>query len=30
VQPDFQYIWHPSGQAGRDAKVAGVRTILKF
>jgi porin len=30
VQPDFQYIWHPSGQAGRDAKVAGVRTTLKF
>lgn len=30
VQPDLQYIWHPSGVAGRDAKVAGVRTILKF
>jgi len=30
VQPDFQYIWHPNGVAGRDAKVTGVRTILKF
>jgi porin len=30
LQPDFQYIWHPSGQAGRDAKVLGIRTMLKF
>jgi porin len=30
VQPDFQYIWHPSGQAGRDAIVVGVRSIWKF
>ena len=30
VQPDFQYIWHPSGQAGRDAKVLGVRSMWKF
>ena len=30
VQPDFQYIWHPSGAAGRDAKVFGVRTMLKY
>jgi porin len=30
VQPDFQYIRHPSGQSGRDAKVLGVRTMLKF
>jgi porin len=30
VQPDFQYIRHPSGQAGRDAKVLGVRTMWKF
>ena len=27
VQPVYTYIWHPSGQAGRDAKVAGVRSI---
>lgn len=30
VQPDFQYIWHPSGVAGRDARVFGVRSIVKF
>ena len=30
VQPDFQLIWHPSGQAGRDAKVMGVRLMWKF
>ena len=30
VQPDFQYIRHPSGVSGRDAKMLGVRSILKF
>jgi porin len=30
VQPDFQYVRHPNGQAGRDAKVLGVRTMVKF
>jgi len=30
VQPDFQYIRHPSGIASRDAKMLGVRTMLKF
>lgn len=30
VQPDLQYIWHPNGQAGRDAKVIGLRSVLKF
>lgn len=30
LQPDLQYIRHPSGQAGRDARVVGVRTTLKF
>ena len=30
VQPDLQYIWHPSGVAGRDAKVVGIRTMLKY
>lgn len=30
MQPDFQYIWHPSGHAGRDAKVVGIRTMLKY
>lgn len=30
VQPVFTYISHPNGEAGRDAKFAGVRTILKY
>ena len=30
AQPDFQYIWHPKGQSGRDAKVIGVRSTLHF
>jgi porin len=30
MQPDFQYVRHPNGQAGRDAKVLGVRTMVKF
>lgn len=32
LQPDFQYIWHPSGQGTRlpNAKVLGVRSVLKF
>jgi porin len=30
MQPDFQYIWHPSGQTARDAKVIGVRSMWKF
>jgi porin len=30
VQPDLQYVWHPNGQAGRDAKVVGIRTTLKY
>ena len=30
VQPDFQYVRHPSGVSGRDAKMLGVRSILKF
>ncbi len=30
VQPDFQYIRHPSGVSGRDARMLGVRSILKF
>ena len=30
VQPVYTYIWHPNGQAGRDAKVAGIRSIWKF
>jgi porin len=30
LQPDFQYIWHPNGVAGRDARVLGVRSMWKF
>ena len=31
VQPDFQYIFHPGlGRSGRDAKVVGVRTQLRY
>ena len=30
VQPDFQYIWHPSGDARRNATVIGVRSIWQF
>ena len=32
VQPDFQYVWHPTGGAQplRDAKVVGVRSIWRY
>ncbi len=30
LQPDFQYIFHPSGFAGRDAKVLGIRSMVSF
>jgi carbohydrate-selective porin OprB len=30
VQPDFQYISHPNGQAGRDAEVAGIRSTWNY
>lgn len=32
LQPDFQYIWHPSNNGVRspDAKVIGVRSTMKF
>lgn len=30
LQPDFQYVWHPNGVAGRDARVFGVRSMVKF
>jgi porin len=30
IQPDFQYIIHTSGEAGSDAKIASVRSVLKF
>ena len=30
IQPDLQYIIHTGGEPGSDAKIAGVRSILKF
>jgi porin len=30
VQPDFQYIWHPNGDARRNAMVVGGRSIWRF
>ena len=30
VQPEFQYIRHPKGVAGRDAKVLGIRSVVNF
>lgn len=30
VQPMATHIWHPSGDASRDATVVGVRTFLKY
>ncbi len=30
LSPTLQYVWHPSGQPGRTATVAGARTIVRF
>jgi porin len=30
VQPDLQFIWHPDGNAARNAVVAGVRSIWRY
>jgi porin len=30
IQPEFQYIRHPNGVAGRDAKVLGIRSVVNF
>jgi porin len=30
VQPDLQYVWHPSGDASRNAVVAGVRSVWRY
>jgi porin len=30
LQPDFQYVWHPSGDARRNATVVGVRSLLRY
>lgn len=30
VQPDLQYVWHPSGDPDRHAVVVGARTALRY
>jgi porin len=30
VQPNLQFIWHPGGDASRDATVIGARTMARF
>jgi porin len=30
LQPTLQYIWHPSGDASRDAAVVGARSLWRF
>ena len=30
VQPNLQFVWHPNGDAGRNATVAGVRSLWRY
>ena len=30
VQPDLQFIWHPSGNAARNAIVVGARSLVRY
>ncbi|MBV9346585.1 MAG: carbohydrate porin [Pseudolabrys sp.] len=30
VQPNIQYVWHPSGRPGTHAQVIGLRTMLRY
>jgi porin len=30
VQPNFQYVWHPNGDASRNATVVGFRTLVRY
>jgi len=30
VQPNMQFIWHPNGDATRDAMVVGVRSFMQY
>jgi len=30
VQPDLQFVWHPSGDASRNAIVGGVRSVWRY
>lgn len=30
VQPNFQYVWHPNGDATKNATVFGFRTLIRY
>ena len=30
LQPNMQFIWHPNGDADRDAMVVGVRSFMQY
>jgi porin len=30
VQPNFQYVWHPNGDATRNATVLGIRSLWRY
>jgi porin len=30
VQPTLQFVWHPNGDAARNATVAGVRSVWRY
>jgi porin len=30
VQPNFQYVWHPNGDATKNATVVGIRTLVRY
>jgi porin len=30
LQPNFQYVWHPNGDATRNATVLGFRTLVRY
>src|SRR4051794_12270853 len=30
IQPDLQFVWHPSGDASKNATVAGVRSLRRY
>jgi porin len=30
VQPNLQFVWHPSGDARRNAVVSGLRSVWRY
>ena len=30
VQPNLTFVWHPAGNAARNATVAGIRSIVRY